>query len=182
MSKYAESIHNSFTFYRARRAINKWSHWKKKTRKRIGGAVRYRFVAKRQLIKKLEGLFKNQVSAMWFFVKLLKLAFLKVLTFMKDFPDNTEFNKHHFWLVSTLNRSRTKLCDEINSSHDVWLRKYGSWVNGIRCRDGMKVLWFHSHLVWLYFEGSIPTCTCFHSENVFDLYSSYIDSIFGFAV
>ena len=25
----------------------------------------------------------------------------------------------------------------------------------------------HSHLVWLVFEGSIPTCTCFHSENFF---------------
>ena len=31
----------------------------------------------------------------------------------------------------------------------------------------MKVLWCHSHLVWLVFEGSIPTCTCFHSENFF---------------
>ena len=26
----------------------------------------------------------------------------------------------------------------------------------------VKVLWCHSHLVWLVFEGSIPTCTCFH--------------------
>ena len=24
----------------------------------------------------------------------------------------------------------------------------------------------HSHLVWLVFEGSIPACTCFYSENV----------------
>ena len=24
-----------------------------------------------------------------------------------------------------------------------------------------------SHLVWLVFEGSIPTCACFHSENFF---------------
>ena len=31
----------------------------------------------------------------------------------------------------------------------------------------MKLLWCHSHLVWLVFEGSIPTCTCFHSENFF---------------
>ena len=29
-----------------------------------------------------------------------------------------------------------------------------------RRRDGVKVLWHHSHLVWLYFEGSIPTCPC----------------------
>ena len=30
-----------------------------------------------------------------------------------------------------------------------------------RCRDGGKVLWCHSHLVWLVFEASIPTCACF---------------------
>ena len=34
-----------------------------------------------------------------------------------------------------------------------------SWQNGTRCRDGVKGLWHHSHLVWLFFEGSIPTCT-----------------------
>ena len=28
----------------------------------------------------------------------------------------------------------------------------------------MKVLLCHSHLVWLVFEGSIPTCTRFCSE------------------
>ena len=36
-----------------------------------------------------------------------------------------------------------------------------------RCRDGVNVLWCCSHLVWLVFEGSIPICTCFHSENLF---------------
>ena len=40
-----------------------------------------------------------------------------------------------------------------------------SCQNGTRCRDGVKVLWCHSHLVWLVFESSIPTCACFHSEN-----------------
>ena len=30
-----------------------------------------------------------------------------------------------------------------------------------------KVLWCHPHLVWLVFEGSIPTCACFHSEKFF---------------
>ena len=40
------------------------------------------------------------------------------------------------------------------------------WQNGTRCRDGVKVLWCHSHLVWLVFEASIPTCTCFPSENL----------------
>ena len=33
--------------------------------------------------------------------------------------------------------------------------------------DGVNVLWCRSHLVWVVFEGSIPTCACFHSENVF---------------
>ena len=42
-----------------------------------------------------------------------------------------------------------------------------SLENGTRCRDGVNVLWCRSHLVWLVFEGSIPTCACFHSENFF---------------
>ena len=42
-----------------------------------------------------------------------------------------------------------------------------SWQNGTRCRDGVKVLWCCSHLVWLVFEGFIPTCACFRSENFF---------------
>ena len=39
-----------------------------------------------------------------------------------------------------------------------------SWQNGTRCRNSVKLLWCHSHIVWLVFEGSIP---CFHSENFF---------------
>ena len=31
----------------------------------------------------------------------------------------------------------------------------------------MNVLWCRSHLVWLVFEGSIPTCACFPLENFF---------------
>ena len=34
--------------------------------------------------------------------------------------------------------------------------------DGTRYRDGVKVLWCRSHLVWLVFVGSIPTCACFH--------------------
>ena len=26
-----------------------------------------------------------------------------------------------------------------------------SWQNGTKCRDGVKVFWCHSHLVWLVF-------------------------------
>ena len=46
--------------------------------------------------------------------------------------------------------------------------------NGTRCRDGVKLLWCHSHLVWLVFEGSIPTCACFHSENFFVTCSCWV--------
>ena len=35
------------------------------------------------------------------------------------------------------------------------------------CRDDVNVLWCHSHLVWPVFEGSLPSCTCFHSEKNF---------------
>ena len=28
-----------------------------------------------------------------------------------------------------------------------------SWQNGTKCRDGVKVLWCHSYLVWLVFIG-----------------------------
>ena len=42
-----------------------------------------------------------------------------------------------------------------------------SWQNGTRCRGGVKVLWCHSHLVWLVFESTIPTCTCFYFRKLF---------------
>ena len=43
------------------------------------------------------------------------------------------------------------MCKEFSVVH--------SWRNGTRCRDGVNV--------WLVFEGSILTCACFHSENIF---------------
>ena len=46
-----------------------------------------------------------------------------------------------------------------------------SWQNGTRCRDGVKLLWCHS---WLVFEGSIPTCACFHSEKLFVTCSCWV--------
>ena len=48
-----------------------------------------------------------------------------------------------------------------------------SWQNGTRCRDGVNVLWCRSHLVWLVFEGSIPTCACFHLETFFCCFRCY---------
>ena len=52
----------------------------------------------------------------------------------------------------------TLLCTQLtNAKH--------SWQNGTRCRDGVKLLWCDFHLLWLVFEDSISTCTCFHSEK-----------------
>ena len=31
----------------------------------------------------------------------------------------------------------------------------------------MKVLWCHSHLVWLVIEASIPTCSCVYEGKLF---------------
>ena len=54
-----------------------------------------------------------------------------------------------------------------------------SWQNGTRCRDGVKVSWFFTHLVWLVFEGSVLTCAYFHSENILVTFIiSYIVSLF----
>ena len=61
------------------------------------------------------------------------------------------------YLVHSIHINRLSACREFCSVH--------GWQNGTRCRDGVKVLWCHSHLVWLVFEASIPTCTCFPSEN-----------------
>ena len=41
------------------------------------------------------------------------------------------------------------------------------WQNGTRCRDGVKVLWCRSRLVWLVFEDFIPTCACLRLANFF---------------
>ena len=58
--------------------------------------------------------------------------------------------------------STTLLCTPLTDTKHICVAKWRQ--NGTRCRDGVKV-WYHSHLVWLVFEGSIFTCACFHSEN-----------------
>ena len=63
------------------------------------------------------------------------------------------------------------------------------WQNGTRCRDGVKVLWWHSHLVWLVFEGSIPICACLHLASkiycncvcCFSLFDAVIGSLSNLA-
>ena len=62
------------------------------------------------------------------------------------------------YLVHSMRTNRLSVCREFCGVH--------SWQNGTRCRDGVKVLWCHSHLVWLVFKASIPTCACFPSENI----------------
>ena len=42
-----------------------------------------------------------------------------------------------------------------------------SWQNSTRCRDDVKVLWCHSHLVWLHFKGFIPYMCLFLSRTLF---------------
>jgi len=63
------------------------------------------------------------------------------------------------YLVHLVRMNRLSACREFCGVH--------SWQNDKRCRDGVKVLWGHSHLVWLVFEGSIPTCACFHEGKLF---------------
>ena len=45
--------------------------------------------AKWRLVKKLKRLLRNQVTALQFFARLIKLVFLKALPLMKNFTDNS---------------------------------------------------------------------------------------------
>ena len=58
-------------------------------------------------------------------------------------------------MLSAVGVNRLSACREFFGVH--------SWQNGTRCRDGVNVL----VVVGLVFEGPIPTCACFHSENFF---------------
>ena len=40
-------------------------------------------------------------------------------------------------------------------------------LNGTKCRDGVKVLWCHSHLVWLFFLGFHPYMRLFSFRKLF---------------
>ena len=76
-------------------------------------------------------------------------------------PCTTTCTTHPVLLIPQPSTPKTTLlCSQVtNTMH--------SWQNGTRCRDGVKVLWCCSYLVWLLFEGSIPICACFHWENFF---------------
>ena len=71
--------------------------------------------------------------------------------------------------VYLVGMNRLSACREFCGLH--------SWHICTRYRDGVKVLWYYSHLVWLVFEGSIPTYACLHSENIF-LTCSYCFFVF----
>ena len=60
--------------------------------------------------------------------------------------------------------STTLLCTQLTNTKHICVND--GKLACTRCRDGVKVLWCHSHLVQLVFEGPIPSCTCFHSENI----------------
>ena len=68
---------------------------------------------------------------------------------------NTVFSTAH----STAFRIKDNLCLPRSAAI-----KIPSWQNGTRCRD---VNLFVVSFVWLVFKGSIPTCSCFHSEKFF---------------
>ena len=43
-----------------------------------------------------------------------------------------------------------------------------AWQNGTTCRDGVKALWYHFHLVWLVFElGFHPYMHLFSFRKLF---------------
>ena len=63
------------------------------------------------------------------------------------------------------------------NKHKVYLCKRRQ--NGTRCRDSVKVLWYHSDLVWFVSKGRIPTWACFHSENFFVTCSLFLASFPG---
>ena len=71
------------------------------------------------------------------------------------------------WIVFYVEGCRASSAEYRVHLVSVYIVVVHSWQNGTRCRDGVNVLWCHSHLVWLVFEGSIPTCAGFHSENFF---------------
>ena len=54
----------------------------------------------------------------------------------------------------------------INSNRHVESFVVCSWQNRTRCRDGVKVLWCHSHIVWLVFESSITLVLVFIQKTL----------------
>ena len=60
--------------------------------------------------------------------------------------------------------STTLLCIQLTNSKHICVSAW--WQNSTMCRDGLKVFWCHSHLVWLVFEASIPSCTFFLTPNL----------------
>ena len=62
--------------------------------------------------------------------------------------------------LSTPLPSTTLQCMHTSNTRHTW--------HGTRCRDGGKYCGIIPiYVVWLVFEGFIPTCACFHSENFF---------------
>ena len=63
--------------------------------------------------------------------------------------------KMHYTPTTTHHTAFHNLSLHTTNKHKAYLCKW--WQNGTRCRDGVKVLRCHSHLVWLVFEVSIPS-------------------------
>ena len=80
-------------------------------------------------------------------------------------PQHNSLSKHikmHYTptTIPTPLPSTTLLCTQLTNTKHI-----NCLSGGKIAQDVGMVLWCHSHLVWLVFEVSIPTCTCFPSEN-----------------
>ena len=87
-------------------------------------------------------------------------------------PQHTMHSNMHYTHSSTL--PTTFLNPPMHTTN----KHKHSWQNGTRCRDGVNVLYCHSHGVnvlwcrshlvgWFLRVPSLPACTCFHSVNFF---------------
>ena len=65
----------------------------------------------------------------------------------------------------------------ITKKHKSYLCK--RWQNGTRCRDGVKVLWCHSHLVWLVLRLPSLHALVFIPKTFCDLYSMPHTSLYS---
>ena len=74
------------------------------------------------------------------------------LTCHTDPGRGTAHALHSFSLSMHLNMHYTPSTTHSTAFHNPPMHTTNtrhSWQNGTRCRDGVKVLWCHSHLVWL---------------------------------
>ena len=96
-------------------------------------------------------------------------AMLRIATIHCSHQQHNSLSMHinmHYTPSTTHHTAFHNPPQHTTNKHKAYLCKWQQ--NGTRCRDGVKVLWCHSHLYSLVgFEGSIPTCTCFPEGKLF---------------